>query len=54
MIPTLIQSQLQEIYDLELEYQVEDFLITDRGLANTLQANPFNRRNDQWSYTKPF
>jgi hypothetical protein len=47
MIPTLIQSQLQEIYDLELEYQVEDFLITDRGLANTLHANPFNRETEE-------
>ena len=47
MIATLIQSQLQEIYDLELAYKVEDFLITDRGLADTLQDSPFTRETEE-------
>ncbi len=47
MIPKLIQSQLQEIYDLELGYSVEDFLITDRQLADTLHSSDFNRDTEE-------
>ena len=40
MIPGLIQAQLQHYYDLTLHHHVDDFLITDRGLADTLECNP--------------
>ncbi len=43
MIPRLMQNQLQSFYDLELNYNINDFLITDRGLANQLESNPSSR-----------
>ncbi len=42
MIPSQIQTQLQQFYDLELPHQVNDFLITDRALANRLEDRPTN------------
>lgn len=40
MLPALIQAQLQSYYDLHLEHHVDDFLITDRGVADSLESNP--------------
>ncbi len=41
MIPGLIQTQLQQFYDLELSCQVNDYLITDRQLVSSLGTRPF-------------
>jgi len=47
MIPSLIQDQLEEIYDLELAHQVDDYLITDHLLASSLEANSTSRQVDE-------
>jgi hypothetical protein len=47
MIPALIQAQLQGYYDLELNHQVDDFLISDRRLADTLENSPNSRNTDE-------
>ena len=47
MIPSLIQNQLQEIYDLDCSHQVDDYLITDHQLADFLESNPASRQTEE-------
>jgi hypothetical protein len=47
MIPSLIQAQLQDYYDLKLNHRVDDFLISDRYLADSLEGRPNPRNTDE-------
>jgi len=47
VIPRLIQDQLQEIYDLELHHQVDDYLITDQLIASSIESNSESRQIDE-------
>ena len=39
-----LQRQLEQIYEVAIEHDVDDFLITDPVLAEQLEGNQQNRR----------
>jgi hypothetical protein len=47
MLPNRMQAHLQKIYDLEFNYQVEDYLITDSGQAALLEQKPVVRKVEE-------